>query len=459
MEAQQLFYRYQGLKQIKEEDNKRAISFLTHVLGITICCLVLDVTAYVLLVVFSNSWYNGIFFGVILLYDLVGFYYLYYFIRHNKIFYEDTYPISQNFITGLLFFGKDRRDPLFYYFADSPLIKWRRRRFVTLVLYICVWLRSYSLACSFWGGDCPASVSLANRSSCQKTPVHGGGWTNPTNQIYNPQGAFPLSGDQLFDLSGKYVFCTLHVTWAYPNPGKNNKINGFTPNSDGSINCNNLNNNQGIIGILNYVPSIFCCPGTSSNSVCGSNNPYNGVSKIASFPDPTWGVKFSFLTGENIAISNTNAQTYCPGNQYLPTTCYSPEGNLIKNPTTANGCVLGTPYKICPVCLNYWRKYIANVPSTLAPQGYEHCPYDSYDTPFACFFCPGLGEDGGESWLAWEYVTQFYIELAFWLATTLTFFNRLLEYLMLLIMSLVFRRYSELSEERHEKVQNLIKTT
>ena len=217
-----------------------------------------------------------------------------------------------------------------------------------------------------------------NSSSCTNEYLYS------SPNTYNPQGFF--NSRLNYTNSIQLKFCVMDRTWAWPNI--NTTVRGYTTSPlgmDGTMACNN--------------PTTPFPPGPFYSRVNGyadANVCINKEGHTLSYPSPVLGLKPPITQGTQLAL------VFLCGGNTNDNVCVSPDGKQAY-PSGTCGTLhrIGKPRKICPMCLNSWRRMAGDF---TGPPGYEHCaPYDStiWDNPF-CTFCPGRGY----GWLSDEVYTE-----------------------------------------------------
>ncbi len=289
----------------------------------------------------------------------------------------------------------------------TNVIRWRTFKFWNFLLLILIWIRAFGLYASVLGLNAGLIWSLADHNSCSADRFD-------TLSVFNPRGAFPLqrSSEKLYERYSHddyYIFCTIDSTWANPTYD-NHIIKGFETIVDGTLQIN-------------------CLEPTPNGVISLENDECGGF--VTTYPDNSLGLIVPY---EGVTTYTTNSSTInCPGNtggivcffNLLPVDC-----NTCNTRTCQYGN--GKPLKLCPLCLNAWRR-MANRPD--GPDiSYSHCPEYSESQSnlidFFCQFCPG--RDFG--WLASETFDRDSIVVVFWLTTIYCLFLPFLETIILVFV-------------------------
>jgi hypothetical protein len=242
-----------------------------------------------------------------------------------------------------------------------PFTSWASWRFVLLLYAFGIWWKPLMQYTDKF--DPPT-----NSSSCTTDYVTEG--DNP----YNPAGFF--NKGMPFSLQIQLKFCPMDQTFAYP--VLNNVVLGYAApllETDVTTLCANPLT-------PNPVSSTVLVNGYPDTDKC-----INEEHPLGAYPSPVLGLT------PRVRLATPNPEiVICKGNT-AQEVCLSADGSvaypLFSAPCPVNHRT-GAPRKICPVCLNYWRRIAAN---PTGPSGYEHCsPYreDESYYPF-CYFCPGRG--------------------------------------------------------------------
>ncbi len=212
-----------------------------------------------------------------------------------------------------------------------------------------------------------ATFPPTNTSSCTTE------YNSVTGNAYNPYGFF---GILTANYSDQYMgkFCPMDQYYAFPN-------------------------------LFTYITGFLTSP-LISTSACSHPLPPNGpgpdsgrvngyvdtglcrnatTSAYSAYQSPVLGIMPPITAG-----TRNSPTVLCKGNT-ADTICISADGSYAYE---SNNCSsnyrVGKPRKICPVCLNAWRRMSGD---HIGPLGYSHClAYDEFaDDPWFCYFCPGRG--------------------------------------------------------------------
>lgn len=276
--------------------------------------------------------------------------------------------------------------------------------FISIKVLLFFWAFGASMKPIFQYADYVAPPT--NSSGCTKE------YLRVTGNAYHPDGYF----DYYLNYSAtiQLKFCPMDQTYAYPN--LYTYIVGYQSSPlgpEGSNACANplppFSNTFGINKVNGYADTNICLNRTTGKS--------------ASYLSPVLGVNPPITSGSQFATtilckSNTDTNV-----------CISPDGKTAYNQGTCPTLYrTGKPRKICPVCLNYWRRMSQDING---PPGYEHCsPYNpsAYDNPF-CWFCSGRGY----GFFAQERYDQEQLYTNLWMSVTITGML-LVEYLTCIIL-------------------------
>jgi hypothetical protein len=350
----------------------------------------INVVLVTLLVIFSQSWYNGIgFITYIFLDTLSGI------VACFATYVTEDLQLCPEVSCGILMSCCSGSDDVL------RVSRWRVQKAWLFLGALLIWLRPYALYMSILGANVGLGVSFVGHNSCTSNRLDPFG-------IYHPGGVFPTGEWVRYSRDQAYTFCTMDGRWQMPKY-QNQFVRGYI-RLIGSQNPFDLN----------------CARESNPGFVALTNNPaYDNLDYTScpdAYPNPVFGVRGPVIPG------TTNTSTaLCPGNTNSPV-CYDSNNNPFTCTTVSNTVdyphSIGMPLKVCSVCLNFWRQQ-AGKPDD--PPGYEHCAEysSSAPMPYACVFCPGRG-DGG--WLTDEKYSQDDLITAFWLSTVIALINPVVEF-------------------------------
>ena len=343
----------------------------------------------ILLVIFTQSWYNGIVFVTYTTLDILSGV----FACKGVFVTEDFEPCTEVSFASVIQCCSGNAGLM-------RVSRWRVQKTWLVILLILFWLRPYALYMSILGLN-GIGVSFIGANSCTHERFD-------SLSIYHPSGIFPTGQWLRYSRDQAYTFCTMDGRWGFPTY-EDQFVRGYVrlPGTE-YLNCAQ-ESNPGFVAL-----------GNDPNS----DDRFTYTQCTDAYPNPAFGVQGPVVLG----TTNVSARL-CPGNSNAPV-CYMDDGTPFTCTTVTSTVTyphsIGLPRKVCPVCLNYWRQRSGLFND---PPEYEHCPEYSATAPMPlqCAFCPGRG-DGGL--LTNERYSVDSLIIAFWLSTTITLFNFFLEFVL-----------------------------